>query len=130
MMDILIKNNLSEDELLDFLTLVFSVEAGKIMIVPTVDFSGMEIIDFSGIDCVCVYESIGGDASKLLQLYRYTLSDDELICRLQVACRFGKMACYVPRDSFDNWYLMDGGESMKNVRQVESEEGFFLFDEN
>jgi hypothetical protein len=129
MIDILIKNNLSKGELLGFLMLVFSVDIEKLMVVSIIDFSEMGAIDFSGVDCLCVYDSIGGDASKLLQLYRYKISDDELICRLQMACEIEGIACYVPRDSFDNWSLMDGGRPMKNVRQIESAEGVFLFDE-
>ncbi|WP_454907449.1 hypothetical protein [Variovorax gossypii] len=127
MIDILLKNDLCEERLQEFLALVFSVEMETIMIFSIGNFSKMGEIDFSGFNCLCVYESIEGDASKLLQLYRCKVSRDEFISDLQMACKIKNIACYVPSDSFDSWFLIDGDRSMKAVSQIESEDGIFLF---
>lgn len=97
------------------------------MTVSMADFSEMGQIDFTEVKCLCVYTEVSGDAAKQLQLYRYDVPDDEMPDRLQRACQIKGVTCYIPKDSFDNWYLIDGSPSIQSAKQIESEEGIFLF---
>lgn len=119
MIDILMINSLSEDGISKFLASVFDVKNKAIRVCSLDAFSEIGESDFTGIDCLCVYSVIEGDVSQLLQLYRYKLNDTEIINALCRACEKHHLACYVSKDEYENWLLIDANGQIDIVKLLE-----------
>ena len=129
MIDILIKEKLTDQLINEFLSNVFNTSTNRIILTSEDDFVSMLEMDFSEVDCLCVKNDTDGDAALLLNLYRYEREDKELIHSIQVSCNKLNITCYVPiMDIINGWYKINGIADMKTVKQLESEDQF-LFSE-
>lgn len=130
MMDFLLEHEYSLPELYEFFSEVFDCSAERIKIYSLDEFSSAtEALDCSGLDGICVFSSVRGSASQLLQLYRYELPDSTLCRRvIDIACR-RKMHCYIPTDSLNGWTYVGDDGMPKRARQIEcDEDDCYLFE--
>lgn len=128
MMDFLMKQRLSSLQIKIFLAEVFECAVDEIKIYSLDEFNcATEYIDDSALCCVCVFSFVQGDASLLLQIYRYKINDSNLIEKIINVSMKNKINIFIPENSFDDWiYVGDSG--LKHVRQIDSdEENSFYF---
>jgi len=129
MIDVLIKEKLTDQLIHEFVSHIFNTSTERIIVTSNDDLSTLPEIDFFDIDCFCVKSDVNGDVSLLLSLYRYELYNNSLIRCIQNACEKFRITCYIPMDSFDNWYRINGICETKTVKELESEENCFKFSE-
>jgi len=121
MMDLLLEHQKSPLEIGNFLAEVFECTADKIKIYSLDEFNSLtEELDAYAWECICIFSFVQGDASQLLQLYKYRMSNLNVIQRLTDIALKHKIHMYIPNDSLDTWvYVDDVGP--KYVRQMESD---------
>ncbi|WP_143086086.1 hypothetical protein [Formivibrio citricus] len=128
MIDILLVDQCALSLLGDFVSDIFGCSIDMVKVFEVDEFNSLnEELDASVLDCVCVYCPVRGGASQLLQLYRYKLSDAEVLKRIVGAALKNGIRCYIPCDSFDGWIYVGEGGIKKRVRQVECDDDCFLF---
>jgi hypothetical protein len=121
MMDILLKHQKSLLQISNFLAEVLKCSIDKIKTCSLNDFNSLtEELDAHALDCICVFSFVQGDAAQLLQLYRYKMSDSNVIQRIVDIAMKNKICIYVPNEPSDDWIYIGDAES-KRVRQIESD---------
>lgn len=123
MTDFLFKKKLSKEEIYYFLREVFKNNGGEIKVLHIDEFNDINSnVDVDDLHCLCVYSEIFGNASLLIQLYRYSMDENVLLHKIVDAATKLSVACYVPIDDFDGWAFV--GESTKPIKgkQIESED--------
>lgn len=123
MIDILMIEQLSEENISQFLVSVFDTTLKRIKVFSLDVFSKLGSKDFSGIDCLCIYSRVDGDAAQLLQFYRYEMPETEMIDALCRACEKHCLACFVPKDEYDNWLWIKADCSIETVKIYEFQDG-------
>ena len=119
MINFLFKNHLSIEEIEHFLLQVFDYSESKIAIIHIDKFNDINSkIDINNLSCLCVYSEISGDASLLVQLYRYSIEENTLIEKIIKASIKSSIACYVPIDDFDGWVLSGGWPKEIKGKQI------------
>lgn len=80
----LYKRKICPDEVKVILSGLFRCTSDKILVLPLEEFNEIILLkqDFDEIVCLCAYIETNGDAALLLQLYRYEMSDDDLLKNL------------------------------------------------
>lgn len=129
MIDLLLVDQHSSSQLSDFLSEIFDCVINRIRIFEIDKFNSLtEELDVSTLDCVCAYSLVRGDASQLLQLYRYRITDSDVIRRTIDVALKNSIRCYIPHDSLDSWIYVGEDDTPKHVRQIECDQGdCFLF---
>lgn len=129
MMDLLLVQQYPVSKICSFLTAVFDCSSDRIKIFSVAEFNSLnEELDDSLLDCVCVFSSIKGDVSQLLQLYKYKISDPEATTRTVDIALKNKIHCYVPDNSFDGWIYVGDSHTTRRAKQIASDEDdCFLF---
>lgn len=122
MINFLFKNYLSIEEIKHFLLQVFNSSEGKIVIVGIEEFNDINSkIEANNLSCLCVYSKIFGDASLLIQLYRYSIKENILIEEIIKTSIKLSIACYVPIDDFDGWILLGEQPDKIKGKQIQPE---------
>ena len=122
MMDILLESQKSASQISTFLAEVFECQVNKIKSYSLDEFNCLtKDLDAYALDCVCVFSSVQGDASQLLQLYRYNISDPDVVERVVDIALKNKIHVYIPTDPFNGWVYV-GDDGPKNVHQIDSDE--------
>jgi len=121
MMDILLEHQKSPRQISSFLAKVFECSTDKIKIYSLDEFNRLnKELDTYELDCICVFSFVQGDASQLLQLYRYKMSDSNVIQRIIGIALKNKIHLYMPNGPSDDWiYIGDTGS--KHVRRMASD---------
>lgn len=130
MMDLLLVHECSFTKIGELLSDVFICEKERIRVFGIDEFNSLtEELDESTLDCVCVSTPMRGDASQLLQLYRYKVVDSVAYERIVEVMTKKRIRCFIPSDTFDGWnYVGDGGE-FRIAHQLEcDEENCVLFE--
>jgi len=120
-MDILLKHQKSPLQISNFLAEVFECSTDKIKTCSLDEFNGLtEELDANALNCICVFSPVQGDASQLLQLYRYKMSDPSVTQRIVGVAMKNKIHIYIPGEPSNDWvYIGDAGS--EHVRQIESD---------
>lgn len=131
MIDIVFSKEFSNSEIIDFFSKVFICTSRKIKVLNAEIFYSLNVVlDTSDIECLCVYSRISGDASLLLQLFNYKISNEEVFSRVFDVASARGVDCYIPYDNFDNWIHINTKGLVNYVKQVESNDSdFFYFSE-
>jgi hypothetical protein len=129
MIDLLLVDQHSPSQLSDFLSEIFDCSIERIRIFGIDEFNSLtEELDVSTLDCVCVSSLVRGDGSQLLQLYRYRITDSDVIKRTIDVALKNRIRCYIPHDSLDGWIYIGEDDTSKHVRQMEcDQDDCFLF---
>jgi hypothetical protein len=129
MIDILLVNQHSLSQLGNLLSIVFDCSIDRVKIFGINEFNSLtEELNISTLDCVCVFSFVQGDVSQLLQLYRYKITDSDVVKRIIDIALKNKIRCYIPHDSLGGWIYVGGDDAPKHVHQIESDqENYFCF---
>lgn len=129
MMDILLEYQYPLAQLYDFLSEVIGCSADRIKIFNIDEFNSLtEELDSSALDCVCVFSLVRGDGLQLLQIYRYKITDLDVVKRVVDTAFKRNMHCYIPSDSLNGWIYVGDDGTLKNAMQIEcDEDDFYLF---
>lgn len=129
MIDFFFKKNISTDEIIYFLSLVFECEREDILLFEIKEFNefGYQNID-NNIVCLGVFSEVHGDASLMINIYRYIEDPAVVLKKIVNFSTKERIACYTPVDDFDGWLL--SGEEECSIRgvEIESEDSGFFFD--
>ena len=129
MIDFLLKYDLSPACLSEFVAHLCECSPNQVVVIDLDSFCDLREEVQEDINCLCVYCKVKGDASMLIQLYRYFFDDDLLLKRLLETAPSYRVTCYVPIDNFNEWLLIEGDGPPVRVRQIESEsDDFFAFE--
>jgi len=129
MIDFLLVDQLRPPQIIDFLSKIFDCSVERVKIFGIDEFNSLtEELNDSVLDCICVFSFVQGNASQLLQLYRYKITDSDVVKRATDVALSNKIRCYIPCDSFDGWVYVGEGDIPKHVRQIENDqENCFYF---
>lgn len=122
-MDILLEHRHPLAQLYEFLSEVIGCSVDRIKIFGIDEFNSLtEELDYSALDCVCVFSLVRGSVSQMLQLYRYQTADQDIVKRIIDVAFKKNMHCYIPSDSFDGWVYVSDDASPKDALQMECDE--------
>ena len=128
MIDFLVEKRMSKGEIRQFLSSVFQTDYTKIIVVTLEEFNEIGEIYSSNIDCLCVFSNVHGNASLLLQLYRYTINIELAMKQIINVCVKEGITCYLPKNSLNEWICVDKGGHITNVKQIDEErDDVYLF---
>ncbi|WP_426318428.1 hypothetical protein [Pseudoduganella sp. R-43] len=123
MIDLLLAEACTPDQLSLHLSRVFECSIERIKIFSIDEFNGLtEELDGSMLDCVCVHSRVLGDAAQLLQLYRYTVPNSDVVDRIIEIAIEQKFRCFIPVDQWDEWIYVNGQGEVTRVNQLEQDE--------
>ena len=129
-MDFLLVHQHSISQIQLFLAEVFDCLSERIRIFSVEEINSLnEELDDSSLDCVCILSSVRGDASQLLQLYRYKIGGPDALTRIVDIALKNRISCYVPSNSLDGWIYVSDDFAQRRVHQITcDEEDCFLFE--
>lgn len=129
MIDILLGDACSPDELKLVMSRVFECSIEHIKVYGIDEFNSLaEELDGSKLACICVHSPVVGDASLLLQLYRYEIPNSEVVERIIKIAIQEKVRCFIPVDQWDGWiYVNDQGVLIPVTQLDQDEEDCFRF---
>ncbi|MDQ1816069.1 hypothetical protein RBA41_22485 [Massilia sp. CCM 9210] len=83
MIDFLLGYPHSSLEIKNFLSQIFDCSIERIEVFDIDEFNSLtEELDDFALDCVCVCIPVKGDASQMLQVYKYKLADSVVVGRI------------------------------------------------
>lgn len=122
MIDLLLSEVFTPDQIKLELSRVFNCLTERIKVFSIDEFNSLaEELDGSALECVCVYSSVFGEASQLLQLYRYEIPNSEVVERLVQVAIEQKIRCFIPVDQWDGWIYVNEQGEMIRVNQIEED---------
>lgn len=129
MIDFYIKEKICPDEVKVILSGLFRCTSDKILVLPLEEFNEIILLKqgFDEMVCLCTYIETNGDAALLLQLYRYEMSDDDLLKNLVNFSRNSHFSFYFPFDDFDGWIWIQDGHTHVGKELETEKERCFLF---
>lgn len=129
MIDFLFVNFLFEKELHYFLSLVFGCHKDRLLIIDLENFNNSASeLNVDELDCLCVFAEVKGDAKQIIQLYRYSQSNDVLLDRVRAVAKDVKVGCYIFLNFFEDWLFIDFDGNEKVVsRKCSDEDDCYLF---
>lgn len=123
MIDLLLSKTFTSDQLKLNLSKVFACPSDRIKIFSVDEFNSLsEELDGSTLDCVCVHSRVFGEASQLLQLYRYAVPNSEVVDRLIQVAIEQKICCFIPVDQWNGWIHINEQGAVMRVNQLEEDE--------
>ena len=129
MIDLLLSEACTPDQLKLILSRIFACPIDRVKVFSVDEFNSLtEELDGSIMECVCVHSIVLGDASQLLQLYRYAMPNSELIDRLMKVAIEKKIRCFIPVDQWNGWiHVNEQGKVIRVSQLEEDEEDCFRF---
>lgn len=127
MIDILIVKKLSISQIEGFLSALLNCEPTKVKVFDADQFYSVDELDYSQIDCICVYSEVCGDVAQLLQIFRYKISDNCFLQKLIVIAYRKSILCYIPSDSLNGWYYLGYTATPVIAKEIESENDCYVF---
>jgi hypothetical protein len=124
MMDLLLQNKMTNNEVRHLIAKVFKTEDERILVMEQQAFNQAGDLDLSSIDCLCVAEPVLGDAEILIHLYRYTINNRKLFDRILEVCAEFRLGCYLPSGNFDDWIYAAKDGSTKLVKHIDRDDRF------
>ena len=129
-MDVLIKERVSDEEIREFMAAIFLVPVERVLLIDEKDFSSMPEGD-PELACFGVKREAKGDVAWFLDLYRCGSEGEELLEAIRVACGVVRLICYVPSldDESEQWYKINGESEMVVVEPLNDDWDCYLFSE-
>jgi len=127
MMDFLLADKLSRTQIGEFVSKILDYPVNRIKVLELSEFrSKVTKLNESEMDCLCLFSPIRGDASQLVQLYRYEITDDEVFNRIVETATKEKVRCYIAYDDFYDWIYAGEGDSPRHVSEIPSDEDDYI----
>lgn len=120
MIDLFVKEAISDDEASLLLQYVFDLVEKKIVICSWDYLENNKVAN--SCECLAVKISITGDAQTLLQCYRIDIPLATFLERLQAYCKKKSVTCYVAANNFDDFYMITSQNEMIMVVERTDEE--------
>jgi len=128
MMNFLLADKLSHIQIGEFVSKIFDCSIDRVKVFEMDEFHSLtpEELDNFEVDCVCKIMPVRGDASLILELIRYKITDDEVFNRIVKTATKEKVRCYIAYDDFYDWIYAGEGDSPRHVSEIPSDEDDYI----
>jgi hypothetical protein len=129
MIDILLVKSLSVEKIQCFISLVFDCNLCGIVVQDIDQFYSSNVEFDDSITCLCVHTKVSGDAAQMLQLFRYKISNADLLKRIIDIAAREKIEIFYPINSLDRWGYITKDGVLATAKEIyfNQEENIYTF---
>lgn len=113
--DVLVVERIADEKIREILAHIFKTDKDRIAVFPSENIPEHSA---DSADIFCFTRTLKGDAPLMLDIAGYWFSDDEALMRLVGGFMKFKVACYIDKDNFDDFYHVDASGNLVIAREV------------